>query len=140
MQFCTTVIVRKPNVRLSDDAEIRTFSCSVHTRSDFGHSVCSNDFERSVFGHHTKLDRFIYKINFFMPIFIVKRSRLVCFWTERHVLGPNDRNPNVYEPNTKMFGFRTLTVCTVQFSHPIFVLFNIWWYNRCKYQEPNFKH
>ena len=41
-----------------------------------------------------------------MTIFIVKRSRLAWFWTERHVLVPNVRNPNVCKPNSKKFGFR----------------------------------
>ena len=53
-----TVNVRNPNVRISDDAEIRTKACSVCPCSDFGRSgpgsACSVQ-------NPTKLDRFIYK-------------------------------------------------------------------------------
>ena len=41
----STVNVRKPNVRTSDSAEIRTMDCSVKRRLDFERSVrsvCSN--------------------------------------------------------------------------------------------------
>ena len=39
--FYITVNVRNPNVRYSDNAEIRTKTCSVNRRSDFEHSVLS---------------------------------------------------------------------------------------------------
>ena len=57
-KFLTTVNVRKPNVRLSVNAEIRTSACSIHKRSDFGHPGHS---VRVRISDNAKLDRFIYK-------------------------------------------------------------------------------
>ena len=49
-----TVNVRNPNVRISDNAEIRTISCSVWSCSDFersGPKLYCSVFERSDFRH-----------------------------------------------------------------------------------------
>ena len=79
-----TVNVRNPNVRYSDNSEIRTFGIRTTPKSERS-IVLLIDIRISDFGH-TKLDRFIYKgghKNYFL--YLKRSSLMACPKTERNV-------------------------------------------------------